>query len=129
MMKRLLRTYPLAIIILIIITWLSLGTPPDTDLDGIKGIDKVAHFCMYFGLAAITWLEYLKNHDSLNWTKLALFAITAPILFSGMMEIAQMVLTDNRQGEWADFLANSLGVICSVPAGYCLLRPIIWKKK
>ncbi len=124
-----LRTYPLAIAILLIIGWLSLGTPPNTNLDTITGIDKVAHICMYFGLSVVIWLEYLKYHDRLNWKKLVLFAILAPILYGGAMEIAQMTLTEHREGDWLDFLANSIGVLAGALAGYFVLRPAVWMNK
>lgn len=128
-MKRVIRTYPLAIIILLVIVWLSLGTPPSTNIECAIGIDKVAHTCMYFGLTATIWLEYLVHHDSLDWKKLALLAILAPILFGGAMEIAQMTLTENRQADWFDFLANSIGVLIGALAGLYILKPILWKNR
>ncbi len=126
---KVLRTYPMAIVILLVIGWLSLGTAPSTNLDTVMGIDKVAHICMYFGLSVVIWLEYLKYHDKLNWKRLILFAILAPILYGGAMEIAQMTFTEHREGDWFDFLANSIGVLAGALAGYFVLRPAVWMNK
>lgn len=128
-MKRILRTYPLTVIILLAIVWLSLGTPPSPDLGCITGIDKAAHACMYFGLTAVLWLEYLRHHDRLERKKLILLAVLAPVLFGGAMEIAQMTLTDNRQGEWLDFLSNSIGVLLGTLAGLYLIRPLVHRNR
>lgn len=128
-MKRLLGTYPLTLIILLVIVWLSLGTPPSPKVETAIGIDKIAHFCMYCGLTGIIWLEYLRHHSTLDRTKLVLFAILAPILFGGIMEIAQMTLTANREGDWFDFIANSTGVLCGALAGFYILKPLIRKGK
>ena len=125
---KMLRTYPLAILILLAIVWLSLVNPPSTGLDSIAGIDKVAHICMYFGLSAIIWLEYLVHHDKLNWKKLITFAIVAPILYGGLMEIAQLTLTEHRSGEWFDILADGIGVLIGALVGYFILKPIVRKK-
>jgi len=126
-MKRILKTYPLAILLLFAIVWLSLGTPPKSGLEGISGIDKVVHFLMYFGLDIIIWFEYLRHHDTPNWKKLSLFAVIGPVAFSGAMEIAQMTLTSNRQGEWLDFFANSIGVIAATLFSWYCMKPLLWR--
>ncbi len=126
-MKRIFRNYPLAIILLLIIVCLSLGTPPQTGLEEVHGMDKIVHFGMYFTLTVVIWIEYLRHHDHPDWTKLVLFAFIAPVLFSGAMEVAQATLTVNRQGDWMDFLANSIGVIAGGAASWFCIRPLLWK--
>ena len=51
----------------------------------------------------------------------------APIALGGLIELAQMYLTTNRSGEWADFAADSIGVLLGAVAGNYLLRR--WVKK
>ena len=128
-MKRIFTTYPLTILILAIILFLSLFNPPETEIKTITNIDKLAHLCMYGGFELILWGEYLKHHNTLSGKKLVLLAIVAPILYSGSMELAQLYLTNNRSGEWMDMVANTIGVITGAAAGYFVIRPILWRKK
>ena len=44
------RTYPLSIITIIVICYLSFFTPPQTELNNVPFIDKIVHICMYGGL-------------------------------------------------------------------------------
>lgn len=84
---------------------------------------------MYCGLELIIWVEYLRRHADLNKVKFILLGIAAPIALGGIMELAQMLLTVNRSGEWADFIADTLGVLAGAAAGLFILRPLIWKKR
>lgn len=127
-MKRYLTNYPLTLLVIAVITFLSLFNPPETKLDTITNIDKLAHLCMYAGLEVILWLEYLKHHRSLSTLKILLLAILAPILFGGLIELAQMSLTDTRSGDWIDFLSDSLGVFLGAAFGYFVIRPLVWKR-
>ena len=61
------RKYPVSLIIVAIIFYLSFFTPPKTDMEEIPYIDKVVHICMYGGLCFILWIEYLRNHKTVNW--------------------------------------------------------------
>lgn len=128
-MKRIITTYPLTIFILAVILFLSLFNPPETELKTITNIDKLAHICMYGGLELILWAEYLKHHNQLSAKKLILLALIAPILFSGCMELAQLMLTENRSGEWMDMMANTIGVVTGAFCGYFIIRPLLWKKE
>ena len=40
------RTYPLSIITIIVICYLSFFTPPQTELNNVPFIDKIVHICM-----------------------------------------------------------------------------------
>jgi VanZ family protein len=82
---------------------------------------------MYGGLELVIWFEYLRSHSQINVKKIILLAIIAPIVLGGLIELAQMYLTTNRSGEWADFAADSIGVLLGAVAGNYLLRR--WIKK
>ena len=123
------RKYPLSLLVIAAILFLSLFNPPKTKLDPITGIDKVVHVCMYMGLELIIWIEYLRNHTKLNWLKILLFGIIAPIALGGLMEIAQMKLTQGRSGEWADLWADVIGVLIGTAIGYFAIRTVFRKKK
>lgn len=119
------RTYPLSIITIIVIWYLSFFTPPQTELNNVPFIDKIVHICMYGGLTMVIWFEYLRLHKFIVWKKLITGGIILPIFMSGCIELLQAACTDNRSGDWLDFLANSLGVGLALPVSYYILRPII----
>ena len=122
------RKYPLSLLVIATILFLSLFNPPKTKLDPIPNIDKIVHVCMYGGLELVIWIEYLRHHNNLNWIKILFLGIIAPIAFGGLMEIAQMELTQGRSAEWADFLADSVGVLIGAAVGYFAIRTIFRKK-
>lgn len=123
-----LKKYPLTLIVVAVIFYLSFFTPPQTEVDNIPGIDKLVHTCMYGGLCFILWIEYLRKHRTINRWKMFIGGIVLPISLSGIIELLQAYCTTNRGGEWLDFGANTLGVILAALVGYYLLRPFIWKK-
>ena len=100
------RKYPVSLIIVAIIFYLSFFTPPKTDMEEIPYIDKVVHICMYGGLCLILWIEYLRNHKTVNWNHVIWGGIIAPVAMSGCIELMQAYCTDTRSGDWLDFLAN-----------------------
>jgi VanZ family protein len=128
-MIQFIRKYPLSLLVIASILFLSLFNPPKTRLDDISNIDKLAHVCMYGGLELVIWIEYLRHHENLNWVKILFFGIIAPIALGGLMEIAQMKLTQGRSGEWADFIADSIGVLIGAAIGYFAIQTIFKKKK
>ena len=123
-----LRKYPLSILVILVIFYLSFFTPPKTDLEEVPNIDKLVHTCMYGGLCFMIWLEYLRKHRTLDRLKLAVWAVLAPFAMSGVIELLQAYATTNRSGDWLDFAANSLGALLAIPLGLYILKPIIWKR-
>lgn len=67
--------------------------------------DKALHFIGYFGLG---FLARMGSDKRPTW-----LLMIACILFSLVIEVAQMFIP-NRGFEWADLLANSLGVVTGV---------------
>ena len=128
-MIQFIRKYPLSLLIIAAILFLSLFNPPKTKLDPIEGIDKIVHVCMYGGLELVIWFEYLRHHENLNWVKILLFGIIAPIALGGIMEIAQMKLTQGRSGEWADLIADSIGILIGAAIGYYVIQTFFRKRK
>ena len=123
-----LKKYPLTLIVVATILYLSFFTPPKTEVDNIPGIDKLVHTCMYGGLCFMLWIEYLRTHRSINRMRMFIGGIILPVSLSGIIEFLQAYCTTNRGGEWLDFGANTLGVVLAAFVGYHILRPIIWKK-
>lgn len=127
-MKRFILKYPLSLTVIAAILFLSLFNPPETKLDNISNIDKIAHVCMYGGLELIIWFEYMRHHSALSWLKIILLGILFPIALGGLMEIAQMGLTQGRSGEWADFIADTIGVVVGAAIGYFGIRTLLRKR-
>ncbi len=119
----LLRNYPLTLLCLLLVWFLSLTTViPETPMDDVPFIDKWTHFVMYGGTCAVMWFEYLRHHDRLVGWKLWLFAIIGPVLMGGLIELLQKYATTTRSGEWADFLADSIGVFIGAGIGLLMNR-------
>lgn len=126
-MISILKTYPLTLLTVAAICYLSFFTPPQTELDNISNIDKLVHTCMYGGLSIIIWWEYLRKHDTICWKRFIPISVVSPIMMSGIIELLQAYCTTNRSGEWLDFAANSSGVILAFMAGNFVLRRIMKK--
>lgn len=126
-MISILKTYPLTLLTVAAICYLSFFTPPQTELDNISNIDKLVHTCMYGGLSIIIWWEYLRKHDTICWKRFIPISVVFPIMMSGIIELLQAYCTTNRSGEWLDFAANSLGVVLAFIAGNFVLRRIMKK--
>lgn len=121
-MKAFLKKYPLSVLIIMVVIFLSLFNPPKTELDNVTYIDKIAHFVMYGGLELVIWFEYLRSHSTIDIKKTIVLGIVAPIVLGGVIELAQMYFTVNRSGEWADFAADSIGVLSGAVTGFCVLK-------
>lgn len=56
------RKYPVSLLIILTVIYLSFFKPPQTEMESIPGIDKVVHVCMYFGMSGMLWLEFIRAH-------------------------------------------------------------------
>ena len=120
---RRLKKYPLSILVILILCYLSFFRPPSSvsKID-IPHLDKLVHFCMYFGFSSILWFEFFKSKDSKTpKSKCLIHASLFPILMSGIIELLQEYCTSYRGGDWLDFLANSLGVVVATVLFYFYL--------
>ena len=123
-----LKKYPLTLLTITVIFYLSFFKPPQTDMEQIPGIDKLGHTCMYGGLCFLLWIEYLRIHRSINWKRMTIGGIIFPIALSGALELLQTYCTEHRGGDWLDFAANSLGVILAALIGFYILQPMSQKR-
>ena len=103
--------YPFTILATIAIWVLSLfplSLPePITD---VPFYDKWGHFVMY-GTFTLIVLWESRRAEHVRWKRTFLWRILVIVLMSGLLELLQAYATTNRSGEWADFLANSTGVL------------------
>jgi len=109
-----LKRYPLSCILCVAIWVVCLIPIPDIEpLHGFNLIDKWTHFVMY-GVFSVVWCY---ERSSLSW-----HTVVLPIVMGGMIELAQAYLTTCRSGEWADLLANSIGVVLGNVAYFALKK-------
>lgn len=119
-----LKKYPVSLLIVAAVIYLSFFQPPSLEISRLPAFDKVAHFGMYAGLSGMLWFEFFRNHRSKRvvwhgWVG----AAVCPIVLSGLIELVQEYCTDYRGGEWLDFLANFAGVGVATLFAWYVLRP------
>ena len=64
-----LKRYPLSILVIAAILYLSFFKPPQTSLNEIKNLDKIVHICMYGGLTVILWSEHIRQHKKTSYNR------------------------------------------------------------
>ena len=47
-----------------------------------------------------------------------------PVCFGGLVEVLQATLTTCRSGDWLDFVADAVGVLCAAPLGVMTYRTL-----
>lgn len=110
------KKYPLSIIIILTVVYLSFFKPPtNDDMPNIPHLDKLVHFCMYLGMSGMLWFEFYRAHRCERPPMMHAWigACFSPILFSGVVELLQQHATTHRGGDWLDFMANTLGVFAA----------------
>ncbi len=91
------------------VLYLSTRTISGIPIPLFSGADKIAHFVFYSIMVCLVAWGYHKRHR-LNLSKLLLAAYWS-VLFGGLIELIQHYLVEGRTGEWADFMANTIGVL------------------
>lgn len=121
---RLLRNYPLTAVCVAAIWYLSFFTPPHTELDNVRFVDKWAHVLMYGGTCAVFWAEHLLRGRRTAVTRAAVAAGgLAPLLMGGTIELLQAYCTGGRRsGDWLDLCANAVGISLALGAAFLLAR-------
>jgi len=99
------KLFILAILITVIIAYLSLMRMPKEDILKISYSDKIYHLIAYFSLS-FSWLfSYYKKNNIKS------IIIILCIVYGIIIEILQSTLTVYRTGDFRDVLANTLGIV------------------
>ena len=124
------KKYPVSLVIILAVIYLSFFKPPTTDLGTIPNLDKVVHICMYFGMSGMLWLEFLRAHrrDRTPMWHAWVGAFVCPVLFSGAVELLQAFGTTYRGGDWLDFAANTTGAVLASLVACFVLKPRVMRK-
>ena len=93
------RKYPLSCCCLAAIWVLCLMPIPEIPLSHVRFIDKWTHIALYLCTCGVIWTEYLRHHPLKNqpttfsWQKILRWGWLAPIIMSGLIELAQAYCT------------------------------------
>ena len=122
------KKYPVSLVIILAVIYLSFFKPPTTELGTIPNLDKVVHICMYFGMSGMLWLEFLRAHRRDRTPMWHAWAFACPVLFSGAVELLQAFCTTYRGGDWLDFAANTTGAVLASLVACFVLKPRVMRK-
>ena len=82
---------------------------------GIKHIDKLFHFLVYFIFSLILYFDLHKNVNALkNKYSIYLFIFFIPFVWGIIIELIQYYLLVNRQGSITDIMANISGIFAGI---------------
>lgn len=137
----LIKKYPLTLLCMAVIWYLSFFTVPPTNLDDVVGIDKLVHTAMYGGWCLLFWWEHFRSRFSVvkgdgasgdvayrpvEWSKAMWYGLIAPAAMGGLIELLQENCTNHRRsGDWWDFGANTLGVVLMYLIAMLIQRKVI----
>ena len=116
------RRHPISVILILVIWYLSLFTPPKTELANVRFIDKWAHLLMYGSLAFVLWMEDWRVRKASPSMPRALALYIGPVATSGLIELAQAYCTTDRSGDWLDLAANAIGALAGIVLSGMLTR-------
>lgn len=100
-----------AVVYTIFITTLSLVQLGDLSVGSFSPTDKMLHTGAYFGLAFLWLFYYLMIKPEKKYRKGNLVISLLVVIFGMFIEVLQGTLTSYRQPDWADIVANTVGVI------------------
>lgn len=108
--------YQFSLIVTVMILYLTLLPKPfgEEELPLFPGADKLAHCCMFGGLA-LTFIFERKIMGKMLDMRQALIACIAITLFGLAIELIQNAMGLGRSGDFADGIADAIGTFCALP--------------
>lgn len=125
LLKSIILSYWKSIIIISGILYLSFASPSTfKEVPSFKYEDKLVHLIMYAGLTCVLIIDYMgySKNNRKSTTAFLLICLALPVLFGGMIEIAQPVFFAPRTAEWIDWFSDIFGVMLGW-FGIRLIRP------
>jgi VanZ family protein len=116
----------LSILVAIIILYLSLASSDTFNkvpIFNIRFLDKIVHFCMYFGFMSVIIFE---NRKTIRNNKHLILIANIPLFYGILMEILQTALTNSRSGSIYDAISDLAGILVSVLI-WLWIRPFTMK--
>jgi len=103
-----------SILVSLLILYLSLASSKTFEKAGffdIPYLDKFVHFGLYFLFMGVIILEH--RHLFSNTRQIIIVALI-PVIFGGLMELAQAGFTDTRKADIIDIMFNTAGTASAV---------------
>lgn len=113
--------YQLTVAVALVILYLTLLPKPfgEEELPLFPGADKIAHCCMFGGLALTFFFERKRMDKPLN-IRQALVAAAVISVFGIAIEFIQEAMNLGRSGDLFDSVADTVGAFTAVPLCYAL---------
>ena len=92
-------------------------------LFSLPNFDKLIHTGMYFTFSFVLIYDGFKVKPGLSRKNIYLVSAFTAVLYGGILEIFQSILTRSRSGDWFDFLADALGVVVALGIWSVLKKP------
>jgi VanZ family protein len=104
-----------------VLLWLSLAPRLPRIPIAVLSWDKLHHAAAYFVLTLLVCWALAPTAAARRRVQLAAFLFA--VLFGGLMEVAQGLLSSVRSASLLDMLANTIGALAALPAVHFLLGP------
>lgn len=113
--------YQLPAVVGILILYLTLLPTPfgEESIPLFEGSDKVAHACMFGGLAIVIIFDNYRRSGPLTLGVTILISLSCS-LYGIIIEILQQVMDLGRSAEYQDIIADVIGAFGAVPLGWAL---------
>lgn len=99
-----------------VIIFLCLTESSNIPAVSIPNIDKLVHFCFYFGFTFLWFLYFKKQFKNTDDFRPLLLSFVFSTFFGITIELLQSEYTLTRSADMMDFLANSLGATSAIIA-------------
>ncbi len=129
MPKLFFKTYWMTITICLIIFILSIVTFKSIpEVAQFHNSDKLMHILMYCSLGFIAYYEFLKDEIfKIKYSFWLFFMFVFFVLFGGLIEILQATVFNPRTGELGDWIADIIGLMIGMGAGW-IIRKFLLRK-
>lgn len=117
---------------ILFISWMMLVT--SLSLFSLKGLhtstikiphfDKIVHFTFYFFTTIFGSLSVKEINSKITLDKASNYMVVFAVIYGMIIEVLQYSFTENRQGDFFDFLANSLGAFI----GWMIIKHLNFKR-
>lgn len=124
-MKHILRYLflPLLTVVLIFIATCLISFSSVPSLPEGFGWDKLVHFCMFFGLSAVSLIDYYRLcRGTPPFGRWVFWGFIIPVVYGGAIELIQKYFVPTRGAEWGDWLADILGSLVATVVIIIFLR-------
>lgn len=112
---------------LAIVVLSTIPIPENPPLGDVPLMDKWVHMVMYAGLVFVMWVDHVvRNKRAFLWMPCGSMMVYA-VALGGLMELVQANLTTCRSGDWIDFEADAIGVVCG--GLLCIYLNTLWKER